>query len=260
MHPQIEHRYGPRVRLLDSPYLQTILAKLCSPQSRQPELNQLVYSLYTQMLSVIIDEEFPRKPVSTPTRMHNQHKEAILNFEAISSEQRAAVVNIARAGTWPAHLCYEFLHQVIDPDHLRQDHVYAARQSTPEGKVTGTKISYAKIGGDIQDSIVLVPDPMGATGSTLIAILDHYKKSIPGKARKFIAMHLIVTPEYLKKVLTHHDDLIVYSLRLDRGLSSEAVLKSPLGQFWDQEKGLNENGYIVPGGGGFGEVMNNSFV
>jgi len=32
------------------------------------------------------------------------------------------------------------------------------------------------------------------------------------------------------------------------------------GEFPDREKGLNEHGYIVPGGGGFGEIMNNSFV
>jgi uracil phosphoribosyltransferase len=32
------------------------------------------------------------------------------------------------------------------------------------------------------------------------------------------------------------------------------------GTFWDEERGLNEKQYIVPGGGGFGEIMNNSFV
>ena len=34
---------------------------------------------------------------------------------------------------------------------------------------------------------------------------------------------------------------------------------APGGPF-NQEKGLNANDYIVPGGGGFGEIMNNSFV
>ena len=57
-----------------------------------------------------------------------------------------------------------------------------------------------------------------------------------------------------------HPDVPVYALRLDRGLSDEQVLKMTPGKNWEAEKGLNEKGYIVPGGGGFGEIMNNSYV
>ncbi|MFN7262500.1 MAG: hypothetical protein ACK5UJ_01675 [Pseudobdellovibrionaceae bacterium] len=60
--------------------------------------------------------------------------------------------------------------------------------------------------------------------------------------------------------MTHHPDVLIFALRLDRGLSPEAVLSTAPGKYWEQEKGLNEKGYIVPGGGGFGEIMNNSFV
>jgi hypothetical protein len=49
-------------------------------------------------------------------------------------------------------------------------------------------------------------------------------------------------------------------VRLDRGLSPADVLKTPLGTHWDRERGLNQKDYIVPGGGGFGEVMNNAYV
>jgi hypothetical protein len=38
------------------------------------------------------------------------------------------------------------------------------------------------------------------------------------------------------------------------------LLTETPGKFWEKEVGLNENQYIVPGGGGLGEVMNNSFV
>ena len=69
-----------------------------------------------------------------------------------------------------------------------------------------------------------------------------------------------MTPEYLKNVHEHHPDLIVYAVRVDRGLSPEEVLHSVPGTHWDEERGLNDKHYIVPGGGGFGEIMNNSFV
>ena len=41
---------------------------------------------------------------------------------------------------------------------------------------------------------------------------------------------------------------------------SEEILKTPLGLKVEEEKGLNESDYIVPGAGGVGEVLNNSFV
>jgi uracil phosphoribosyltransferase len=54
--------------------------------------------------------------------------------------------------------------------------------------------------------------------------------------------------------------VIVYALRLDRGLSSPDILDTVPGTHWDQEKGLNPKQYIVPGAGGLGEVINNSYV
>jgi hypothetical protein len=52
----------------------------------------------------------------------------------------------------------------------------------------------------------------------------------------------------------------VYALRLDRGLSPAHVLDTVPGTLWDEERGLDDHCYIVPGGGGLGEVLNNSFV
>jgi uracil phosphoribosyltransferase len=73
-------------------------------------------------------------------------------------------------------------------------------------------------------------------------------------------MHLVVTPEYLKKMREEHPDAVVYALRLDRGLSPLDVFDTIPGTFWDKERGLDEHQYIVPGGGGFGEIMNNAYV
>ena len=60
--------------------------------------------------------------------------------------------------------------------------------------------------------------------------------------------------------LSRHADAIVYAVRLDRGLSPPDVLQTKPGERWDEENGLNELQYIVPGGGGFGELMNNAYV
>jgi uracil phosphoribosyltransferase len=73
-------------------------------------------------------------------------------------------------------------------------------------------------------------------------------------------MHLIVTPEYLRNVLRAHPDTIIYSLRVDRGLSPHDVLATVPGTRWDEERGLDDRQYIVPGAGGVGEILNNAWV
>lgn len=260
MSKKCEHSYGSQVHLLDNTFLNGILAKLCAPTTFQPEINQLVEILYSQLLTVVMNEQFPKEMESQSTRMADLHPDQNLSYERICPNQKVISVNIARAGTYPSHVSFNLLHYALNPGVLRQDHLFAARAVNSQNQITGTEISATKIGGDQDQAIVLFPDPMGATGSTLMTTIAYYKKSVPGIAKKMIALHLIVTPEYLKKVLTHHPDVVVYALRLDRGLSGEAALKAPLGKMWDQERGLNDKGYIVPGGGGFGEIMNNSFV
>jgi uracil phosphoribosyltransferase len=264
---EIDHKYGSNVHILNNIFLNGLLARLCSPETVQPEINSLVHMLYEDLVISVMNREFPRELFNRPTRMTAVHPEVELSSQTLKKSQRAVVVNLARAGTWPSHICYNTLHYAVEPRGLRQDHIFASRlttkHTTKEGEhhqVTGTDLSASKIGGDVQDSIVLFPDPMGATGNTIISAIDHYKKHVPGHAHKMIALHLIITPEYLKKVLAAHPDVVIYALRLDRGLSSQAVLDSLPGTHWDQEKGLNQNDYIVPGGGGFGEIMNNSFV
>jgi uracil phosphoribosyltransferase len=73
-------------------------------------------------------------------------------------------------------------------------------------------------------------------------------------------MHLIITPEYVRKIEKEFPELIVYSIRFDRGLSSRRALESAIGTYPEEERGLNDKHYIVPGGGGFGELMFNSFI
>jgi hypothetical protein len=56
-----------------------------------------------------------------------------------------------------------------------------------------------------------------------------------------------------------HPEVFIYAVRLDRGASPAEVLKEKPGVRWAEESGLTDMQYIVPGGGGFGEIMNNAF-
>jgi uracil phosphoribosyltransferase len=255
---ELPHLYGENVHLLSNPLLLSHLARLCSKETTQPIVNELVTTIYSSLLDVVINKEFPKRKASIASRMVDAHSEAVYEGPIIDPEVNVVSVNLARAGTVPSHVCYSNLNYILNPRRVRQDHISIARALDDQLQVTGSLVSGHKIGGQIDDFLVLFPDPMGATGGTLVEAMDLYKKH--GKALKYIALHCIVTPEYLRNIQNHHPELQVYAVRLDRGLSSAEVLNSIPGTYWDREKGLNGSQYIIPGGGGFGEVMNNAYV
>jgi uracil phosphoribosyltransferase len=257
---EMEHRYGADVHILAEPLALTQLARLCAKGTYQPEINRLVGELYRDLLRAVVNAEFPRREATTPTRMIDHTPQGVFQGETIDPEVRAVTVNIARAGTLPSQITYDFLNTLLDPRLVRQDHFVMARVLDQAAKVVGAQISGSKIGGDVDDAILLFPDPMGATGSSICMALDTYRQSVVGKPRKVIAAHLIVTPEYVRRVTAQHPGTIVYALRLDRGLSPPEVFDTIPGTFWDRERGLDDRQYIVPGGGGFGELMNNAYV
>jgi len=257
---EITHKYGDQYHILSDPYLMTFLARLCAKNTIQPEINRLINIIYTNLIKVVLNVEFPCKYQEIETRMIQYNPEAVLKAPLIDAYCKTIVVCMARAGILPSHIVYDTLNSILEPAYIRQDHIAINRKIDDSGKVIGCHVAGCKIGGDMQDAFLLIPDPMGATGESIKEIINIYKNSVEGLPRKIIAIHLIITPEYIRNLKAHFPEVVVYAVRLDRGLSAEAILETIPGSYPEQERGLNENDYIVPGGGGFGEILNNSFV
>jgi uracil phosphoribosyltransferase len=257
---EIPHRYGPGVHLVGNPFLLSQLATLCAKGTVQPQINRLVALLYTDLIKTVINAEFPRKNVTIPTRMIDSTPQALYQGQVVDPHVRAVTVNIARAGTLPSQVAYDLLNVTLEPELVRQDHIIMSRMLDEAETVVGSSIGGAKIGGDVDDAFVLFPDPMGATGGSLSTAISMYKNKVPGKPRRILLLNLIVTPEYLRRITTDHPDVAVYALRLDRGMSPPEVFGTVPGTLWEKERGLDDRQYIVPGGGGFGEIMNNAYV
>jgi uracil phosphoribosyltransferase len=258
--PEIEHHYGPNVHLLDDPVAWTLLARLCARDTQQPDVGRLVRALYGNLGQAVVAAELPRSRLDVPTRMVTSSPGAVVRSAGLAAQTRVVTVGIARAGTMPSQVVYDLLNELLDPACVRQDHLFMSRATDASGRVTGASWHDAKIGRDVEGRIVLLPDPMGATGTSLISALDHYKTRLDGTPSRCIAIHLIVTPEYLRNVLRMHPDTAIYALRLDRGLSSPDVLATVPGTRWDDERGLDDHQYVVPGAGGVGEILNNAWV
>jgi uracil phosphoribosyltransferase len=256
----VDHNYGPNVRLLSYPFAMSLLERLCSPDVTQPAVNHLVGSMYDLLLSEVATAVLAKETVASKTRMIEFTEHGVYEGQRIQRDQRVVVVDVARAGILPSHRFYQGLHSVIEAESLRQDHVVASRVTDDDGTVTGVALDGSKIGGTIDGATVIFPDPMGATGSSIAGVIGHYLALGTGKPRAMVAVHLIVTPEYLKRMTEEFPDLHIFALRVDRGLSPAHVLKTRPGTHWAEEVGLTDNQYIVPGAGGVGEVLNNAWI
>ncbi len=89
---------------------------------------------------------------------------------------------------------------------------------------------YCKLPVDIEEKVVMVVDPMLATGGSAVDAIKMLKKR-GCKKIKFLA--IIAAPEGVEKVTEEHPDVEIFVATLDRC--------------------LNENGYILPGLGDAGD-------
>ncbi len=256
---ELDHAYGHNVHILTDPVSLGQLADLCAATTIQPAINNLVCELYQFLIRNVVKREFPHERITIPTRMAAVSKLGFWTGEVIKKKTKTVTVNIIRAGALPSQVSFDFFNRILDPNFVRQDHVVMSRTVDEAERVTGAELSGSKIGGDIDDAMLLFPDPMGATGSSISKIIRYYKTHVKGQARGIIAVHLMVTPEYLRRMTEDHPDVQIYALRLDRGASAADVLQTKPGVRWSEESGLTDKQYIVPGGGGFGELINNSF-
>ena len=91
-------------------------------------------------------------------------------------------------------------------------------------------VYYCKLPEDIQDRLVIVTDPMLATGGSACDAISMLKERGCTNIR---LMCLVSVPEGIKKVQSEHPDVDIYTAAVDDC--------------------LNENAYIVPGLGDAGD-------
>ncbi|MDI6644964.1 MAG: uracil phosphoribosyltransferase [Methanobacteriaceae archaeon] len=93
------------------------------------------------------------------------------------------------------------------------------------------KMDYIKI-PSLDDKIVIVADPMLATGNTMNTILKTIKNY--GKPKRLVLFNIISTEEGIAKIINNHPEIEIYTCSI--------------------EKELSEEGYIIPGLGDAGDI------
>lgn len=261
----IKHLYGPEVHILNNVYIRTILAQISDRRTTQPRLDSLLDEIYTSLVRVAAGIVFPSRIDRVETPMIEYTPQGVWIGTVIDTSVEAIVTAILGAGLAPAHICHRELCNLmaLGEGSARLDSMTMERQFDGEGKVSGVDVSGVKIRGKVQGKDIFIPDPMVATGETEDTAMARYKAKAEkegGRPPRFISLNLVVTPEGIRRIITAHPDAIIIAGRLDRGLSSARALASVPGEYWDEEKGLNEHDYVVPGLGDFGKRFSCSEV
>lgn len=98
--------------------------------------------------------------------------------------------------------------------------------------INNTVEYYFKLPSDVKDKEVILCDPLLATGDTLIACIDRLKSYEVGKIK---VMSVLASSAGLERIQAFHPDVDFY--------------------FINEEKELNEKGYLVPGLGDAGDRL-----
>ena len=90
---------------------------------------------------------------------------------------------------------------------------------------------YSKLPSDLDNSYVLMIDPMLATGGSAVAAIDLMKAA---GARAIRMICIVAAPEGVALVERHHPDVSVYTPVVDRRLDARKYIVPGLGDFGDR--------------------------
>ena len=202
------------VTVVDHPLVQHKLSLM-----RQQDTDTRQFRLLLREIALLLGYEVTRDLATETRRIETPLVETRAPFLA---GRKLALVSILRAGNG-------LLEGMLDlVPSARVGHVGLYRDSRTLAAVQ----YYFKVPENLQDRVVILLDPMLATGNSAIAAVDLLKSS---NARNLKMVCLLAAPEGIKAFHKAHPDVPVFAAAIDQG--------------------LNEHSYIVPGIGDAGDRL-----
>ena len=203
------------VVIFDHPLIRHKIAILRDEKTSTKEFRELVEEITTLMTYECFKDEVPtvEKEVTTPLEKCTQ---------TVVKDNAVAIVPILRAGLGMVN----GIHALFPS--ARVGHIGLYRD-----EVTHEPHEYFyKLPSPISERVIVVTDPMLATGGSAISAIN-FIKAHGGKKIKFMCM--IAAPEGMNALREAHPDIDIYCAHMDER--------------------LNERGYIVPGLGDAGDRL-----
>ena len=203
------------VTIFDHPLIQHKIAILRDEKTSMKEFRELIEEITTLMTFECLREDVPttERTVKTPLETCTQR---------VVKDNAIVIVPILRAGLGMVN----GVHVLFPSARVGHIGLYRDEQTLQPCEY------YCKLPENIEEKLVLVVDPMLATGGSACDAIDILKKR-GCKHIKFMAV--IGAPEGVTRVAKAHPDVHVFVSTLDRC--------------------LNENGYILPGLGDAGDRL-----
>jgi uracil phosphoribosyltransferase len=203
------------VVVFNHPLINHKIAILRNEKTSMKEFRELIEEITTLMTYDCLKEGVPTVEVEVKTPLETCTQRMV-------KDNAVAVVPILRAGLGMVNGVH-----VLFPT-ARVGHIGMYRDE----ETLEPKEYYCKLPEGIEENLVLLLDPMLATGGSACDAIDSLKKR-GCKNIKFMA--IIGSPEGVTKVAETHPDVQIYVSTLDRC--------------------LNEHGYILPGLGDAGDRL-----
>ena len=205
----------PNVTISNHPLVNHKIAILRDAKTSMKEFRELIEEITTLMTFECLKEGVPtvEREVQTPLEVCTQQ---------VVKDNAIAIVPILRAGLGMVN----GIHVLFPTARVGHIGLYRDEETLEPQEY------YCKLPDGIEDKLVLVVDPMLATGGSACDAITMLKKR-GCKQIKFMA--IIGAPEGVSRVAEAHPDVEIFVSTLDRC--------------------LNENGYILPGLGDAGDRL-----
>lgn len=204
----------PNVTIFDHPLIQHKIAILRNENTGMKEFRELVEEITTLMVFEAF-KDVPTKKVLVKTPLEETEQTMV-------ADNAVVVVPILRAGLGMVN----GVHTLFPTARVGHIGMYRDEETLEPHAY------YCKLPEGVEDSTVILLDPMLATGGSAIAAIDELKKR---GCKSIRLMNIIGVPQGVEAVATAHPDVKIYISTLDRQ--------------------LNDVGYILPGLGDAGDRL-----
>ena len=202
-----------KLHILDHPLITHKLSIMRNKRTGSKDFRELLDEI-AMLMGYEITRDLPLEDVVIETPIEKMVAKTV-------SGKKLAIVPILRAGLGMV----EGLRKLVPV--AKVGHIGLYRDPSTHKPVE----YYCKLPHDIEDRIVILVDPMLATGGSAVDALTLLKQR-GCKNIKF--MCLVAAPEGVEAVTTAHPDIEIYTAALDRELNEKAYIVPGLGDAGDR--------------------------
>lgn len=202
-----------KVVVVNHPLIQHKLTILRKKDTSSKDFRQLVTELSTLMgYEVTRDLELADVEIETPLEKYTGKE---------ISGKKLGIVPILRAGLGMVDGVLSVM------PGARVGHIGMYRDPETFKPIT----YYCKLPKDVEDRLLIILDPMLATGGSLIEAIDEVKRQ---GATSIRCLNILAAPEGLEAVQKAHPDVDIYVAAIDRQLSERGYILPGLGDAGDR--------------------------